>query len=71
MVISRSRQDAELLRGKLKFGEDVIALQESVGILGVEVDSSLRFDRHLANMALTASRRMNLMRLDAAHETPS
>ena len=62
MVISRSRQDADLLRGKLRLGRDTITLQDSVDILGVEVDSGLRFDRHLKKVALAASRRVTLMR---------
>ena len=62
MVISRSRRDADLLRDKLRLGNDLIILRESVGILGVEVDSGLRFDLHLKKVALAASRRVTLLR---------
>ena len=62
MVISRSRDDAEQLRGRLKLGGDTIQLQESVDILGVEVDSRLRFDGHLKKVASKASKKVTLLR---------
>lgn len=62
MVISRSREDARQLNGRLRFGNDTIPLQSSVDILGVEVDSQLRFDRHLERVAHKASQKVNLLR---------
>ena len=62
MVISRSREDARRLEGKLKFGDDTLALQDSVSILGVEVDSQLSFARHLEGVARKASLRVTLLR---------
>ena len=41
MVISHSQEDASQVHGKLKFGRDIIPLQNSINILGVEVDSQL------------------------------
>ncbi|KAG0729536.1 hypothetical protein GWK47_030107 [Chionoecetes opilio] len=61
MVISRSREDRRLLEGKLKFGDDTLAIKNSINILGVEVDSRLRFDRHLETVARRASLRVTLL----------
>ncbi|XP_045131249.1 uncharacterized protein LOC123516157 [Portunus trituberculatus] len=62
MVILRSREDARRLEGKLKFGDDTLALQDSVSILGMEVDSQLSFARHLEGVARKASLRVTLLR---------
>ncbi|KAG0710838.1 putative RNA-directed DNA polymerase from transposon BS [Chionoecetes opilio] len=58
MVILRSREDSRLLEGKLKFGDDTLAIKDSINILGVEVDSRLSFDRHLETVARRASLRV-------------
>ena len=47
MVISRSQEDTRQLQGRLKLERDTIPLQDSADILGVEVDSQLRFYRQL------------------------
>ena len=39
--ISLSREDAKMLKGQIKFRVSTLAIQESVNILGVEVDSKL------------------------------
>ncbi|KAG0725267.1 Retrovirus-related Pol polyprotein from type-1 retrotransposable element R1 2 [Chionoecetes opilio] len=62
MVTSRSREDSRLLEGKLKFGDDTLAIKDSINILGVEVDSRLSFDRHLETVARRASLRVTLLR---------
>ena len=62
MVISRVRGDAEQLRGRLRLGDDNIALQDSISILGVEVDSRLLFDKHLEKVAKNASLKVTLLR---------
>ncbi|XP_045135859.1 uncharacterized protein LOC123518872 [Portunus trituberculatus] len=62
MVISRSREDARRLEGKLKFGDDTLALKDSVTILGMEVDSQLSFARYLEGVARKASLRVTLLR---------
>ncbi|KAG0720554.1 hypothetical protein GWK47_048278 [Chionoecetes opilio] len=62
MVISRSREDPWLLEGRLKLGDDTLAIKNSITILGVEVDSRLRFDRHLETVARRASLRVTLLR---------
>ena len=62
MLISRSREDIRLLEGKLKFGEDTLAIQDTVNILGVEVDSKLNFSSHLESVARKASLRVTLLR---------
>ncbi|KAG0719442.1 hypothetical protein GWK47_050436 [Chionoecetes opilio] len=62
MVISRSREDPRLLERKLKFGDDTLAIKNSINILGVDVDSRLRFDRHLETVARRASLRVTLLR---------
>ena len=62
VLISRSREDARLLEGQIKFGGDVLAIQDSVNILGVEVDSKLCFDSHLESVARKASLRVTLLR---------
>ncbi|KAG0710332.1 hypothetical protein GWK47_023035 [Chionoecetes opilio] len=62
LVISRSRKDARLLEGKLKFGDDTLALKDSINILAVEVDSRLSFGRHLETVTRTASLRVTLLR---------
>ena len=62
LVISRSQEDARLMEGKLKFGEDTLAIKDSVNILGVEIDSKLSFHRHLESVARKASLRVTLLR---------
>ena len=59
MLISRSRRDVGLLEGQLRFGEDTLAIKESINVLGVEVDSTLSFARHLESVARRASLRVN------------
>ena len=61
MLISRTR-DARLMEGQLRFGEDTLAIKESVNILGVEVDSTLSFASHLESVARKASLRVTLLR---------
>ncbi|XP_045101390.1 uncharacterized protein LOC123498345 [Portunus trituberculatus] len=62
MVITRSQGEADQLRGKLRLGPDTIPLQDTIEILGVEVDSRLQFDRHLEKVARNASSKVNLLR---------
>ncbi|KAG0722238.1 hypothetical protein GWK47_044879 [Chionoecetes opilio] len=62
MVISRLREDTRLLEGKLKFGDDTLAIKDSINTLRVEVDSRLSFDRHLETEASRASLRVTLLR---------
>ncbi len=62
MVITRSCEEAHELRGRLRMGDNTIPLQDSVNILGVEVDSRLLFDRHLEKVAQKASQRVTLLR---------
>ena len=59
VLISRSRDDARLLGGQIKFGVDTLAIHNSVNILGVEVDSKLC---HLESVARKASLRVTLLR---------
>ena len=61
VLISRSREDARLLEGHIKFGVDALAIQDSVNILWVEVDSKLCFDSHLESVARKASLRVTLL----------
>ena len=62
IVISRSKEDARRMEGRLKFGNDTLTVQDSVNILGVEVDSQLSFARHLESVARKASLRVTLLR---------
>ncbi len=55
MVVSRSSAAEPAMEGGLSFGGLPLELQESVKILGVEVDRGLRFDRHVKHIALKAS----------------
>ena len=57
MLLSRYQENVSQVRGKLKFGRDTIPLQDSINILGVEVDSRLRFDCHFQN----GSRKVTLL----------
>ena len=43
-------------------GDNTIPLQDSVSILGVEVNSRLLFDRHLEEVARKASQKVTLLR---------
>lgn len=61
-MISPSREDVRQLQTKLRFGNDIILLQDSVGIFGVEVDSCVRFDRHFQKMAHKLSHKVTLLR---------
>ena len=56
------REDARLLAGQLRFGEDTLAIQDSINVLDVEVNSKLSFDRHLESVAYKASLRVKLLR---------
>ena len=62
ILITRLHQDARLLARQLRFGEDILAIQDSINILGVEVDSKLSFDRHLESMVHKAFLRVTLLR---------
>lgn len=62
MIISRSREDSRLFEGKLKMGNNILSISDSANILGVDVDSSLSFDRHLEKVAHRASLRVTLLR---------
>ena len=62
MVVSRSPWDASEMRGRLMMGANIIPLQESVDILGVEFDSRLLYDRHLETVARQASQKVTLLR---------
>ena len=62
MVISRSQENTRQLQGRLRQGRDTILLQDSVDILDVEVDSQLRFERHIENVARKASQKVTLLR---------
>ncbi|XP_063884696.1 uncharacterized protein LOC135113371 [Scylla paramamosain] len=62
MVVSRSPAAEPAVEGGLSFGGLPLELQESVKILGVEVDQGLRFDRHLKHIALKASYRVSSLR---------
>ena len=62
VLISRSRENARMLEGQIKFGVDTLAIQDSVNILRVEVDSRLCFDRHLESVARKASLKVTLLR---------
>uniref|UniRef100_A0A0P4VU58 Reverse transcriptase domain-containing protein n=1 Tax=Scylla olivacea TaxID=85551 RepID=A0A0P4VU58_SCYOL len=57
-----SREDARVMEGQLKFGEDILAIKDSINFLGVEVDSRLSFNRHLESVARKASLRVTLLR---------
>ena len=58
---SRSREDARMLEGQIKLGVDALAIQDSVNIVWVEVDSKLCFDSHLESVARKASLRVKLL----------
>ena len=62
IVISLSQEDTRQLQGRLRLGHDIIPLQDSVDILGVELDSQLRFDRHIENVTRKASQKVTLLR---------
>uniref|UniRef100_A0A0P4VTV9 Reverse transcriptase domain-containing protein n=1 Tax=Scylla olivacea TaxID=85551 RepID=A0A0P4VTV9_SCYOL len=62
MVVSRSPAAEPAVEGGLSFGGLPLELQESVKILGVEVDRGLRFDRHVKHIALKASHRVSSLR---------
>ncbi|MPC78165.1 hypothetical protein E2C01_072647 [Portunus trituberculatus] len=62
MVVTCSQGEADHLRGRLRLRPDTIPLQDSIEILGVEVDSRLQFDRHLDKVARSASSKVNLLR---------
>ena len=58
ILISCSCEDTRLLAGQLNFGKDTLAIQDSINILGVEVNSKLRFDCQLESMARKTSLRV-------------
>ncbi|MPC92470.1 hypothetical protein E2C01_087561 [Portunus trituberculatus] len=61
MMITRSQGEADHLRGRLRLGPDTIPLQDSIEILGVEMDSRLQFNCHLEKVARSASSKVNLL----------
>ncbi|XP_045118199.1 uncharacterized protein LOC123508528 [Portunus trituberculatus] len=62
MVISRSPDASHAVSGKLRFGGKCLPLQDYIKILGVCVDRSLRFDRHIAGIARQTSLRVSALR---------
>ena len=62
MVISRSPAAAQAVEGWVRFGAAILPLQEHIKILGVDVDSEMRFSRHLRNVAHQASLRVSALR---------
>lgn len=60
MVISRSREDARKLHGKLRFGNDTIPLQDSLDILSVKVDLGLQSESHLEKVVSKAYQNVTL-----------
>lgn len=49
------------LKGKRRFGSDIILLQDSTDILGVEADPFLRFDHHLLKLEHKAFQKVSLL----------
>ena len=62
MVVSRSPVAGPAMEGRLRFDGLPLPLQESVKILGVEMDRGLRFERHVKHIALQASHRVSSLR---------
>lgn len=57
MEISPSWEDARQLHGRVRLGNDTVPLQASVEVLGVRIESQLRFDRLLERVVKKPSRR--------------
>ena len=62
MVVSRSPAAGHAMEGRLRFGGSSLPLQETLKILGVEMDRGLRFDGHINNIAHKASHRVSALR---------
>ena len=62
MVVSRSPAAGPAVAGRLRFGDSLLPLKDSVKILGVEVDRELRFDEHVKHIAKKASHRVSALR---------
>lgn len=62
MVISRSPADKLAAEGKLYFNGVHLPVQDTIKILGVEVDRELRFDGHIKDIAKKASHRITALR---------
>ena len=60
--MSRSREDVRLLADQLMFGENTFAIQDSINILGMEIDSKLSFNCHLESVARIASLNVTVLR---------
>ena len=69
MVISRSPDAAKTMEGNIKFGDQILKLDDSISILGVTFDRKLNFEHikeitHKASLRVTILRRMKHL-LDA------
>ena len=62
MVVSRSPSALQAVEGRVVLGPVTLPLQDSVKILGVDLDRELRFDRHLRHVAHQASLRVSALR---------
>ena len=62
MVISRSPTAGPTMEGRLRFGGVPLPPQETIKILGVEVDRGLRFDSHIKHIAQKASQKVSALR---------
>ena len=48
------REDARLLKGLFRFGNDTLDIHDLINILRIEVDSKLSFERDLENVSRKA-----------------
>ncbi|XP_037795043.1 uncharacterized protein LOC119590454 [Penaeus monodon] len=54
MVISRSSAASDVLKDKILMNNIALPLEDFVSVLGVDIDSGLRFNRHVSRICKTA-----------------
>ncbi|XP_042856530.1 uncharacterized protein LOC122243115 [Penaeus japonicus] len=62
MVISRSSAASDVMSGKISMNNVALLLEDSISILGVDIDNSLRFDKHISRICRTASLKVTSLR---------
>ena len=66
MVVSRSPTAGPAMEGKIHFGGVLLLLQETVKILGAEVDRGQRFDGHIKHIGQKASHKVSVFQRTAS-----
>jgi len=62
MVISRSPTASDVMKDKIFMNNIALPLEDFISVLGVDIDSGLRFNRHVSRICKTASLKVTALR---------